>query len=163
MRTKKFDRELYNKSDALTKGAMGTWLENEGYVSIDDKENYGVDITCERLKTKYYFETEVKYGWKDEWPDTWKEIRIPYRKKKIIDKWIREGAEGYLTFVVFRKDCKQAWFMDGHVVNESSVRSIDTRYLSDEKFYHIEVNKATLKDMEHTYDKDLLINSKYPS
>jgi|TARA_R110002012_G_scaffold248488_1_gene424751 hypothetical protein len=149
MGTKKFDRELYNVSDTLTKGVMGTWLEEEGYTSIDDKENYGVDISCEKNKTKYYFETEVKYGWKDKWPDTWKEVRIPYRKKKIIDKWIREGADGYLTFVIFRKDCKQAWFIDGHVVNVSEVRSINNRYVSDEKFYHINIDDATLKDMEN--------------
>ena len=46
MGTKKFDEELYKRSDPLTNGIMNRWLIRNGYTNIDLKETYGVDITC---------------------------------------------------------------------------------------------------------------------
>ena len=147
MPTKKFDRELYNKSDTLSKKVMSDWLKYAGYGSVDSEEDYGVDISCMKEGTNYFFETEIKYGWKTVWPDSWDEIRIPYRKKKIIDKWTREGCNGELIFVIFRKDCKKAWFIKGDLVNAGEVKPIDNRYVRGENFYHIKVKDANLMDM----------------
>ena len=66
---------------------------------------------------------------------------------KIIDKWVQSGGEGTLTFVVFRPDCKQAWFIDGQAVRDSRIDIMSTRYSKDEKFYHIDVNDANLINM----------------
>ena len=97
--------------------------------------------------TPAFFETEIKYSWVRDWPNHWNEIRIPYRKHKIIDKWVQSGGEGTLTFVVFRPDCKQAWFIDGQAVRDSRIDIMSTRYSKDEKFYHIDVNDANLINM----------------
>ena len=66
MGTKKFDEELYKRSDPLTNGIMDRWLKRNGYTNIDLKETYGVDITCTKNnslteKTLCFFETEISY------------------------------------------------------------------------------------------------------
>ena len=144
----RFNRELYNKADPLSNGIMANWLKKNGYKSIDLKETYGVDITCSKNNEPAFFETEIKYSWVRKWPKEWKEVRIPYRKARLIDKWVRDGSEGTLTFVIFRGDCKQAWFVDGQTVKDSKVEHVDNKYKANEKFYHINVNDAKLIDIE---------------
>ena len=117
MATKKFDKKLYDQADPLSKGIMVAWLERNGYKFINPEETYGVDITCNKDDEPAFFETEIKYSWIREWPNEWDEVRIPYRKSKIINKWVRNGSLGVLTFVIFRGDCKQAWFVDGQVLS----------------------------------------------
>ena len=110
-------------------------------------EDYKVDIVCTKDGIPAYFETEIKYSWLRQWPNEWQQVRIPYRKHKIIDKWVRNGSEGTLTFIVFRSDCKQAWFIDGQAVRDADVKPINNKYMSNEKFYHIDVNDANLMIM----------------
>ena len=162
---KGFDKDTYNKYDSIAKNALSNWLESNGYKDIDSKETYGVDIICkDKDDIECYFETEVKTGWGDWWPKSWKEIRIPYRKRRLIDKWAREGSLGSLTFVIFNKTLDQGWFMDGKTVNESAIKPVDNIMNTNELFFHIKVADAKLVNMkENTHDKDLLINSKYPS
>ena len=176
MATKKFDKKLYDKADPLSKGVMVAWLERNGYEFINPEETYGVDITCTIGigATPAFFETEIKYSWVRDWPNEWGEVRIPYRKSKIINKWIRNGSLGMLTFVIFRGDCKQAWFIDGQVVRDSRVGSLNNKYATNEKFYHIDVNDANivnmkdsdLKGLEEDHSEkitDAFINVKYPA
>ena len=174
MGTKRFDKNLYDKADPLAKGIMGAWLERNGYKFINPEETYGVDITCSKDDEPAFFETEIKYSWIREWPNEWEEVRIPYRKHKIIDKWIRDGSKGVLTFVVFRSDCKQAWFIDGQVVSDSKIATLNNKYASNEKFYHIDVNDARVINMKDSDLKgleedrsekitDAFINVKYPA
>ena len=162
---KGFDKDTYDKYDSIAKNALSSWLELNGYKDIDSRETYGVDVVCkDKNNIGCYFETEVKTGWKDYWPKSWKEIRIPYRKRRLIDKWLREGSLGSLTFVIFNKSLDQGWFMNGDVVAESDVKPVDNIMNTNELFFHIKVDDAKLVNMkENTYDKDLLINSKYPS
>ena len=134
MATKKFDKELYDKANPLSNGLMSAWLERNGYNSIDPEETYGVDITCKKDDTPAFFETEIKYSWVKRWPNEWQEVRIPYRKHKIIDKWVRDA----------------------------DVKPINNKYMSNEKFYHIDVNDASLINMESLDITDDFINSKYP-
>ena len=144
----KFDQELYNKADPLSNGVMESWLKRNGYSNVDLKETYGVDITCKKDSVPAFFETEIKYSWVRQWPNEWMEVRIPYRKHKIVDKWIRNGSKGTLTFIVFRSDCKQAWFIDGLTVKNSRVAKLNTKYTTNEEFYHIDVNDAHIINME---------------
>ena len=144
----KFDQELYNKADPLSNGVMESWLKRNGYSNVDLKETYEVDITCKKDNVPAFFETEIKYSWVRQWPNEWMEVRIPYRKHKIIDKWIRNGSKGTLTFIVFRSDCKQAWFIDGLTVKNSRVAKLNTKYTTNEEFYHIDVNDAHIINME---------------
>ena len=164
----KFDRNLYNKYDSLTKNVMSHWLMSEGYKDINTEETYGIDVVCkDKDDVECYFETEIKTSWRDQWPDSWKEIRIPYRKHKLIDKWVSsvksEGCIGPLTFVIFNKHLDQAWFMDGSMVSESDVKPVDNRRRAAELFYHIKVPDAELVKVmsspvlkENAYDKDTI-------
>ena len=160
----KFDQELYDKSDSLAKNIMTRWLEQNKYTNIESEEDYKVDIVCMKDGLPAYFETEIKYSWVRQWPNEWMEVRIPYRKKRIINKWIHDGSKGPLTFIIFRGDCKQAWFIDGLTVKNSKVDAINTKYSTNEKFYHIDVNDANLINMNKPYDiTEEFINTKYPS
>ena len=157
MGTKKFDEELYKKADPLSNGIMEEWLKKHDYECIDLTETYGVDITCKKNNIISYFETEIAYIWKDKWPNAWLTVHIPYRKKKIIDKWVRGGSCGTLTFVQFRKDCKQAWFLDGQSVRDAPVKTINTKYTTNEKFYCIDVNDEYIINMEmYNVPKELI-------
>ena len=69
---------------------------------------------------------------------------------------------GYLRVVIFRKDCKKAWFIKGDLVNAGEVKPIDNRYVRGENFYHIKVKDATLMDMGNEYEKDTIINTECP-
>jgi len=167
----KFDKNLYNQYDSLAKDVMSQWLLSKGYKDINTEETYGVDVVCkDKDDVECYFETEVKTGWRDYWPESWKEIRIPYRKRRLIDKWTREGCHGNLTFVIFNKHLDQAWFMDGAMVNKCEIKPVDNRRSVNELFFHIKVADAELVKVmsspvlkEKGYDKDTLINKKYPS
>ena len=171
MGTKKFDKELYERADPLTNGIMMRWLERNDYEFINPEETYGVDIICSKDGIPAFFETEIAYIWKDEWPNAWMFIHIPYRKKKIVDKWIRNGSQGTLTFVQFKKNCKQAWFIDGQVVRDAPIKIIDTKYTTNEKFFNIDINDAhmvTMKDSDIKESRsdqitNAFINVRYPA
>ena len=169
--TKRFDRELYNQADAAAKNAIVAWLETNNFVNIETKETMSFDLVCNKLKhnsskeehakiledsnnetnepKKYFFEVEIKYAWKGEWPDDWKEIRIPYRKQKLIDRWLKEFPGDALTFVIFRNDCEMAWYITGDDVSNSEVKEVSNRNVSQgEKFFHINVENAELVNMK---------------
>jgi hypothetical protein len=56
-----------------------------------------------------------------------------------------------------------AWFIDGQAVRDAKVAAINNKYMSNEKFYHIDVNDANLINMESLANTDEFINSKYPA
>jgi len=154
--TKPFDKDLYNQSDPPAKKAMIKWLNLNGYVNIDDRETMSFDLVCNKIDhdvstikpREYFYEVEIKYSWKGKWPEHWKDIRIPFRKKKLIDRWQKEFPNDKLTFVVFRNDCKQAWHISGKTVADSKVKEVSNRNVSKgEKFFHINVEDARLVDM----------------
>ena len=161
--TKQFELDLYNQADSLAKKEIIKWLEKNNFININDKETMSFDIVCNKNKPedgdddaefwqedlKYFYEVEIKYSWKGEWPETWDEIRIPYRKSKLIDRWTNEFIYDNLIFVVFRNDCKQAWHIPGEVVANSDVREVSNRKVKEgEKFYHIKTKDAKLVKME---------------
>ena len=102
--TKKFNRKLYEEADAKAKKAMKPWLTKQGYHDIDFTETKGVDCSCMKEDAPAYFELEIKYSWRGN-PYPYHDLRIPYRKKKYIDTWVKNGSNGTLTFVVFNNDC----------------------------------------------------------
>jgi hypothetical protein len=82
---------------------------------------------------------EIKFSWKGDWPVDWEEIRIPYRKKKLLDN-------SNLTFYILRADCKQAWEIPATILSTlATVKEVSNRYVrKGEKFFHIPVEHATL-------------------
>lgn len=149
---KKFDKALYDVADKAAKDAMVTWLKQNDHNNIDTNETTYFDIvsTVSPDLPRHLYEVEVKYSWKTPWPDSWAEIRIPYRKKRLLDKWKKECDNDLLTFVVFRNDCTQAWFIDGDTVLNSEVKEASNRNIrKGEQFFHIPTADAYLVDMKN--------------
>jgi len=99
---------------------------------------------------RHLYEVEMKSQWRGDWPPSWREIRIPYRKSRLLKKWKADCPDDLLTFVVFREDCLKAWHIDGDTVMNSDVREVSNRRIrKGEKFFHINVGDAYLVDMKH--------------
>jgi len=148
---KPFDKALYDLADTKAKKHMVGWLKEQGYTNIATNETYYFDITCtvDDLPRLLY-EVEIKYSWKGDWPDSWGEIRIPERKRRLLDKWKEESPDDVLTFVVFRDDCKKAWHIDGATLLECEVKEAPNRNIrKGEKFFHIPTSDAYLVDMTY--------------
>ena len=148
---KPFDKALYDVADTKAKKHMVGWLKEQGYTNIATNETYYFDIICtvEDLPRLLY-EVEIKYSWKGDWPDSWREIRIPERKRRLLDKWKEESPDDVLTFVVFRDDCKKAWHIDGATLLECEVKEAPNRNIrKGEKFFHIPTSDAYLVDMTY--------------
>ena len=148
---KPFDKALYDVADTKAKKHMVGWLKEQGYTNIATNETYYFDIICtvDDLPRLLY-EVEIKYSWKGDWPDSWKEIRIPERKRRLLDKWKEESPDDVLTFVVFRDDCKKAWHIDGATLLECEVKEAPNRNIrKGEKFFHIPTSDAYLVDMTY--------------
>ena len=149
---KKFDKALYDVADKKAKEVMLNWLEkNTNSTDITMKENTYFDITCSISPDlpRHFYEVEIKYSWKGAWPSSWKDIRIPYRKKRLLDKWKKDHYNDLLTFVVFREDCQQAWFFDGDTVLNSEVKEVSNRNIQKgEMFFHLETKDGYIVDIE---------------
>ena len=151
--TKAFDQSAYDRADTKAKKAMIGWLKERDHCRIKSDETYSFDIISEVDEglPRHLYEVEMKsQWWGGEWPPSWKEIRIPYRKSRLINRWKSECPDDLLTFVVFRGDCLKAWFIDGDTVMDSEVREVSNRRIKNgEKFFHINVGDAYEVDMTY--------------
>lgn len=143
---KPFDRALYNASDQPARNVIVSYLTNNGHEILDTKEDYNVDIKSIKGDNKYFSEVEIKWGWKGDWNPSWTEIRIPYRKQRLIDKKEKaDESSSFLNFYVIRSDLEYAWRIKDSLMLESEVREASGRYITKgEKFFHIPYEKAEL-------------------
>ena len=149
---KSFDKDLYNIADTEAKKHMVGWLKEHDHIQLDTSETKSFDIiSCVDPKLpRHLYEVEIKYSWKGDWPSYWKEIRIPYRKIRLLEKWKAECPDDLLTFVVFRNDCKKAFHIDGNTLLISQVMEVSNRNISKgEKFFHIPIEDTYLVDMTY--------------
>ena len=159
---KPFDKALYDVADTKAKEHMVGWLKEHNQQlqpgadnnnsDISTNETYYFDIVCtlDEALPRLLYEVEIKYSWKGDWPDSWREIRIPERKRRLLDKWKEESPDDVLTFVVFRDDCKKAWHIDGATLLECEVKEAPNRNIrKGEKFFHIPTSDAYLVDMTY--------------
>ena len=139
---KAFDRNLYIKADSRGKDVISSWLTKQGHSITNAKETYSCDIVTEKNGITHNTEVEIKFSWKGDWPESWEEIRIPYRKSRLLDK-------DNLTFYILRSDCKQAWKISAEVINSiATVKEASNRFIrKGEKFFHIPVKDAKLLDI----------------
>jgi hypothetical protein len=147
---KAFDRKLYNVADRDAKAAALRFIKDMNYTTIDTSERKDYDIVCKAVDSAVHhlYEVEIKYAWKGDWPPYWKEIRIPYRKVRLLKKWKEDYPDSLFTFLVFRDDCKKAWHIDANVIADCEVKEVSNRNIEKgEKFFHILTEDASLIDI----------------
>jgi hypothetical protein len=149
---KSFDKALYDVADSKAKECMIGWLREKDHANISSDETTFFDIISfvDHGLPRHLYEVEIKYSWRGDWPDSWKEIRIPYRKLRLLNKWKDDCPEDLLTFVVFNHDCTRAWHIDGNTLLEAEVKEAYNRNIpKGEKFFHINVGDAYEVDMTY--------------
>ena len=140
---KAFNRALYEAYDKKAKDALVSHLKAKDHVIVNTEENYFVDVVSQKHGLTFLNEAEVKVAWTGDWPTNWKEIRIPERKQRLLDKY--EGDDGVLNFYVFREDLKQAWRIKDTLLTRESLGEAKGRYIRPgELFFHIPYTKAEL-------------------
>lgn len=138
-----FNKALYEAYDAKAKETLVSLLERKGHTVVNTKENYDADVVTQKDDYTYFNEAEVKVAWKEDWPTTWAEIRIPERKGRLVKKYQKQN--GVLNFYIFRNDMKQAWRIKDTLLTEESLKEAKGRYIvKGEKFFHIPYTKAEL-------------------
>tara|TARA_R110002050_G_scaffold97371_1_gene202422 strand:- start:62 stop:529 length:468 start_codon:yes stop_codon:yes gene_type:complete len=145
---RKFDKQSYMANDERAKKAIVSYLVANKFTDIEAKEDYYFDVSAKKDKD-YFFEVEVKNQWGSSWNPSWKEVRIPERKRRLIDKKNKEYPDHDLYFVVFNTDCSQAWFIKDDTVSSSTVGTIqNSRRVGEphlkEPFFHIPTEQAKL-------------------
>jgi len=134
---KKFSKTLYEKADSKAKNIMRTYLEKQGHKLKKDVEQYYCDIEG---MDGHGWEVEIKYSWKKEWPEAWEDVRIPYRKNRLL----KQKGEENITFYVLNSECKQAWEITGEVVAAADQVEVPNRFVPEgELFFSILVSNAT--------------------
>jgi hypothetical protein len=140
---KAFNRALYEAYDKKAKDALVSHLQSKDHVIVNTEENYFVDVVSQKHGLTFLNEAEVKVAWSGDWPTNWKEIRIPERKQRLLDKY--EGDDGVLNFYVFREDLKQAWRIKDTLLTKESLGEAKGRYIRPgELFFHIPYTEAEL-------------------
>ena len=144
---RKFSNALYKAYDQPAKEKLISFLKSKGHTILSDKEDYNVDVVSEKNGYTYFNEAEVKVAWDKDWPTTWEEIRIPERKKRLLDMY--EGQNGVLNFYVFKQDLSQAWRIKDTLMSKDSLREARGRNIKKgEKFFHIPYQSAELVEMQ---------------
>jgi hypothetical protein len=92
----------------------------------------------------------MKNQWTGDWNPKWEEIRIPYRKYRLINKYKNvESNNTYCNFYVIRSDCKQAWRIKDFQLTKECAKEIwlanARRY---EHFFHIPYTEAELVEIK---------------
>ena len=133
---KKFSRTLYDKSDKKAKDVIRTYLQKKGHTLKKNEEKFSCDIEGE----EHGWEVEIKYSWKGDWPSSWEDVRIPYRKNRLLKQ---KGKEN-ITFYVLNSECEQAWEITGEAVAAADQVEVPNRFVPEgELFFSILVSNAT--------------------
>tara|TARA_R100001463_G_C3393015_1_gene207141 strand:- start:61 stop:516 length:456 start_codon:yes stop_codon:yes gene_type:complete len=146
--TRPFQKEVYDKVDGPSKKALIKYLEAEGHTIVSTKEDYYADVVSEKDGVTYFHEAERKAQWKEDWPTYWSEIRIPGRKRRLIEKY-KDQLEN-LYFYVFNKHYNQAWKIKGTQMVDDTIKEATGptyRIPKGETFYHIPYQEAEKVDI----------------
>lgn len=137
---KPFEQSLYDKFDDPAKAALIKILEGSGHRIMSVSENYYADVVSEYDGETYHSEAEVKRAWKEDWPSSWAEIRIPERKSRLLKKY-----NSKVNFYVFNNDITSCWYIQGKQMTQDTLRTaFGTRILKGERFFHIPYTEARL-------------------
>ena len=144
---RQFRPEAYKMNDGLGKRVVTDYLIRNGHTLLSTTENYSFDIESEKDNQTYFSEVEMKNQWRGDWNTSWKEIRIPYRKHKLLDRHKKMATYKniLLNFFVIRGDCKYAWkIKDSQLTDERAKDVWLVNAKRTEPFYHIPYQEAEL-------------------
>ena len=137
---KPFEQHLYEKYDNPAKSKLIELLTLRGHNIKSVAENYYADVVSEKDGMVVHSEAEVKTGWEDEWPESWQEIRIPERKRRLLAKY-----KGNVGFYVFNKNLSKCWHIKGSQMTDDTIRVATGRNIREgEMFFHIDCRDAEL-------------------
>ena len=140
---KPFNKEVYEIYDKPVKDAMIYILSVEGHQILNSEENFGVDIISQKNGELFHSEGEMKSTWKDEWPLSWREIRIPERKSKLLNKYKN------LDFYIFNYNYKFCWRINQSLMTPERCREAYGRRIREgEQFFHIPYEVAQLLSLK---------------
>ena len=138
-----FNKSWYDKYDNIAKDTLVNYLKGVGHNVGEVKEDYNVDVVSTKKDFTYFNEAEVKRAWKGDWPNHWAEIRIPERKKRLVEKYKKEN--GVLNFYIFRSDLKQVFRIKDTALTEDRLKEARGRNIrAGEKFFHVPYKEAEL-------------------
>ena len=143
---RRFQPQSYAENDSKAKTVITDYLVSNGHNILDTQEDFSFDIKSEKNDGMYYSEVEMKNQWTGDWNPTWKEIRIPYRKYKLINKFAELGDDkAYLNFYIIRSDCKYAWRIKDNQLTDDCIKEIWLGNAKrNEHFFHIPYREAEL-------------------
>ena len=143
---RRFRPSSYRQNDNLAKETIISCLEKKGHTLVTREEDYSFDITSTRGDNTYYSEVEVKIQWRGDWNPAWTEIRIPYRKHKLLNKFkALEDSNAYLHFYVLRGDCDYTWRISSDLLQQAEVKEAQGfRIERGEYFFHVPYTEAEL-------------------
>jgi len=134
---KQFDQDLYDQNDERGKKAVKRWLTARG-CRVEDFFKYDVDLIVKRDDRWVCFvEVEVR-GWDQCQYDT---IHIAKRKQKLLDN----GMPTYIF--VCGNSLKTAYYCDAAQVLLSPVVTLDNKFMSNEQFFDVKLNKFVKIDL----------------
>jgi hypothetical protein len=138
-----FNKSWYDQFDNVAKKTLAKYLLGKGHEVNNVKEDYNVDVVSTKEDYTYFNEAEVKRAWKGDWPTDWAEIRIPERKKRLVEMY--KEKNGVLNFYVFRNDLKQVFRIKDTSLTEDRLKEAKGRYIrAGEKFFHVPYQEAEL-------------------
>jgi hypothetical protein len=141
--TRKFLKNVYDQFDGPSKEALIKILEADGHQIVSSEEDYYADIVSVKDGITYYNEAEQKSSWKSDWPSSWAEVRVPGRKRRLVQKYSDQLENLY--FYVFNNTYDKAWKIKGTQMKDETIRQAYGRNIPDgETFYHIPYPEAEL-------------------
>ena len=148
---RRFQPDSYRENDGKAKQIVMDYLERNGHTDLASGENFSFDISSEKNGHRYYSEVEMKNQWTGDWNTTWKEIRIPHRKIKLINKFRGMDDNSFFNFYVIRSDCEYAWRIKDFLMTQECIKEV---WLSNarrkEHFFHIPYEEAELVKLKDT-------------
>ena len=147
---RKFRPQAYKENDSLGKNTIIDYLKNNGHKIVDIRENYSFDIKSIKNGNIYYSEVEMKNQWKGDWNTNWKEIRIPYRKYRLINKYKKVEADNVIsaeTSAITRAVSKLNDESNGELGTATTLTQAKENTQGEKRLINelVELEKATLK------------------
>ena len=140
---KPFEQHLYDKYDNPAKKALISLLERTGHNIKRVSENFYADVVTEKDGKTVYSEAEVKTAWREDWPETWQHIRVPERKKRLLQKYNYN-----VNVYVFSNDLSKCWLIKGSQLTDDTIRPATGRNIREgELFFHVDYHDAELITM----------------